>query len=110
MIEEKIFYAHPTAVIDDGCVISPGTKIWHFSHTMPNSTIGDNCTLGQNETISPGVVLGRNVKVQNNVSIYSGIQCGKVNRLDERVWAQTYIRQKWSGNRLRERRMIFLGK
>lgn len=69
------YFAHPTAVIDEGCVIGSGTKIWHFSHVMPNCTMGENCNIGQNVVISPGVVLGRNVKVQNNVSIYTGVTC-----------------------------------
>jgi UDP-2-acetamido-3-amino-2,3-dideoxy-glucuronate N-acetyltransferase len=69
------FFAHPTAVIDDGCEIGVGTKIWHFSHIMPNCKIGENCNLGQNVVISPEVVLGKNVKVQNNVSIYTGVTC-----------------------------------
>lgn len=69
------FQAHETAVIDDGCEIGEGTKIWHFSHIMPNCKIGENCNIGQNVVISPQVVLGRNVKVQNNVSIYTGVIC-----------------------------------
>ena len=69
------YFAHPTAVIDEGCEIGEGTKIWHFSHIMPGCTIGDACNLGQNVVVSPGVVLGRNVKVQNNVSIYTGVVC-----------------------------------
>ncbi|MEZ4968359.1 MAG: acyltransferase [Flavobacteriaceae bacterium] len=69
------FYAHPTAVIDDGCIIGEGTKIWHFSHIMPNCSIGNNCNIGQNVVVSPNVTLGTNVKVQNNVSIYSGVIC-----------------------------------
>lgn len=69
------YFAHETAVIDIGCEIGKGTKIWHFSHIMPNSKIGENCNIGQNVVVSPGVVLGRNVKVQNNVSIYSGVIC-----------------------------------
>lgn len=69
------YYAHPTAVIDDGCEIGAGTKIWHFSHVMPNCRIGEQCNIGQNVVISPEVVLGRNVKVQNNVSIYTGVVC-----------------------------------
>ncbi len=72
---EKHFFAHPTAIIDDGCVIGEGTKIWHFSHIMPNCVIGKNCNIGQNVVISPEVVLGNNVKVQNNVSIYTGVVC-----------------------------------
>jgi UDP-2-acetamido-3-amino-2,3-dideoxy-glucuronate N-acetyltransferase len=72
---DKPYFAHPTAVIDDGCVIGRGTKIWHFSHIMPDCTIGENCNLGQNVVISPGVVLGNNVKVQNNVSVYTGVVC-----------------------------------
>ena len=69
------YFAHPTAVIDEGCEIGAGTKIWHFSHIMSNCTIGENCNLGQNVVISPDVVLGKNVKVQNNVSIYTGVIC-----------------------------------
>lgn len=69
------YTAHPTAVIDEGCTIGKGTRIWHFSHIMPNCTIGDHCNIGQNVVISPDVVLGNNVKVQNNVSIYTGVIC-----------------------------------
>jgi len=72
---EKEFYAHPTAVIDEGCKIGKGTKIWHFSHIMPNCVIGENCNIGQNVVVSPEVILGNNVKVQNNVSIYTGVTC-----------------------------------
>jgi len=66
---------HTTAVVDEGCTIGEGTKIWHFSHIMPNAVIGNNCNIGQNVVVSPGVILGNNVKVQNNVSIYSGVIC-----------------------------------
>ena len=72
---EQHYYAHPTAIIDEGCTIGNGTKIWHFAHIMPNCTIGENCNLGQNVVISPQVILGNNVKVQNNVSIYTGVIC-----------------------------------
>jgi UDP-2-acetamido-3-amino-2,3-dideoxy-glucuronate N-acetyltransferase len=63
------------AVVDEGCEIGEGTKIWHFSHIMPNCKIGVNCNIGQNVVISPEVILGNNVKVQNNVSIYTGVIC-----------------------------------
>ena len=69
------YYAHETAVIDEGCEIGEGTKIWHFSHIMPNCEIGLKCNIGQNVVVSPDVKLGNNVKVQNNVSIYSGVIC-----------------------------------
>lgn len=75
MAAEKSYYAHPTAVIDEGSEIGAGTKIWHFSHIMSPCRIGENCNIGQNVVISPEVVLGRNVKVQNNVSIYTGVTC-----------------------------------
>lgn len=71
----KEYFAHETAVIDEGCKIGKGTKIWHFTHIMPNSVIGENCNIGQNVVISPEVVLGNNVKIQNNVSIYTGVIC-----------------------------------
>jgi UDP-2-acetamido-3-amino-2,3-dideoxy-glucuronate N-acetyltransferase len=69
------YFAHPTAVIDEGSKIGKGVKIWHFSHIMPGAEIGENCNIGQNVVISPGVKLGKNVKVQNNVSIYEGVIC-----------------------------------
>lgn len=69
------FYAHETAVIDPGCQIGKGTKIWHFSHVMGGSVIGENCNIGQNVFIASGVVLGNNVKIQNNVSVYEGVIC-----------------------------------
>src|SRR4030095_9585490 len=69
------YFAHESAVIDQGCIIGDGTKIWHFSHIMSNCVIGKNCNLGQNVVVSPQVVLGNNVKVQNNVSIYTGVTC-----------------------------------
>ena len=75
MTKNKDYFAHETAVIDEGCQIGKGTKIWHFSHVMPKAEIGENCNLGQNVVVSPDVVLGRNVKVQNNVSLYTGVIC-----------------------------------
>jgi UDP-2-acetamido-3-amino-2,3-dideoxy-glucuronate N-acetyltransferase len=69
------YFAHATAVVDEGCDIGEGTKIWHFSHIMPGCKIGERCNIGQNVVVSPGVVLGRNVKIQNNVSIYTGVMC-----------------------------------
>lgn len=72
---EKEFFAHETAVVDSPCEIGKGTKIWHFSHVMPNSTMGEHCNIGQNVVVSPDVVLGKNVKVQNNVSLYTGVVC-----------------------------------
>jgi UDP-2-acetamido-3-amino-2,3-dideoxy-glucuronate N-acetyltransferase len=74
-MENKDYFAHESAFIDEGCKIGKGTKIWHFSHIMPGCVLGENCNIGQNVVISPDVVLGRNVKVQNNVSIYTGVTC-----------------------------------
>ncbi|MEO1012924.1 MAG: acyltransferase [Bacteroidota bacterium] len=69
------YFAHETAILDEGCSIGHGTKIWHFSHIMKDCTIGERCNIGQNVVVSPKVVLGNNVKVQNNVSIYTGVIC-----------------------------------
>lgn len=74
-MNQKEYFSHETAVIDPGCKIGKGTKIWHFTHIMPDCELGENCNLGQNVVVSPGVVLGNNVKVQNNVSIYTGVIC-----------------------------------
>lgn len=69
------YFAHETAIIDDGCQIGEGTKIWHFTHIMPNCYIGENCSIGQNVVISPEVKIGNGVKIQNNVSVYTGVIC-----------------------------------
>lgn len=68
-------FIHPTAIIDPGAIIGEGTKIWHFSHVMPDSIIGRHCSLGQNVVMMTGASLGDHVKVQNNVSIYTGVHC-----------------------------------
>ncbi|MBO5964252.1 MAG: N-acetyltransferase, partial [Bacteroidales bacterium] len=72
---EQDFFAHDSAVIDEGCQIGKGTKIWHFSHIMSGCVIGESCNIGQNVVISPQVILGKNCKVQNNVSVYTGVIC-----------------------------------
>lgn len=72
MCEEKDYFVHESAYIDQPCEIGKGTKIWHFSHIMKNAKIGRNCIFGQNVNVASGVVIGSNVKVQNNVSIYTG--------------------------------------
>ena len=74
-MDNKKYFAHPTAVIDEGCEIGEAVKIWHFSHIMPGCKIGEGCNIGQNVVVSPKVVLGKNVRVQNNVSIYEGVIC-----------------------------------
>ncbi len=73
--QKSDYFVHSSAIVDEGCKIGKGTKIWHFSHIMPDCVIGENCNIGQNVVVSPDVVLGNNVKVQNNVSIYSGVVC-----------------------------------
>ena len=64
---------HPTAVIDEGCTIGEGTRIWHFSHVMQGARVGKSCNIGQNVVISPGAIVGDRVKIQNNVSVYTGV-------------------------------------
>jgi UDP-2-acetamido-3-amino-2,3-dideoxy-glucuronate N-acetyltransferase len=70
-----LYFAHPTAIVDEGAIIGENTTIWHFSHLMPGCRIGSNCHIGQNVVILPGVILGNNVKVQNNVSLFTGVVC-----------------------------------
>jgi len=69
------YYAHPTAILDEGCQIGEGSRIWHFCHICAGAAIGEHCNLGQNVFVADGVTLGRNVKVQNNVSLYGGVIC-----------------------------------
>lgn len=74
-MEDKTYFVHPTAIVDENCEIAEGVKIWHFSHIMSGCKIGESCNIGQNVVVSPDVVLGKNVKIQNNVSIYTGVIC-----------------------------------
>jgi UDP-2-acetamido-3-amino-2,3-dideoxy-glucuronate N-acetyltransferase len=71
---DKLYFAHSTAIIDEGAEIGEGSKIWHFSHVMPGAHIGKGCSFGQNVFVGAGVRIGNNVKVQNNVSIYEGVE------------------------------------
>jgi len=64
---------HESAYVDEPCVIGSGTKIWHFAHVLPHTTIGRDCVLGQNVVAGPSVTIGDRVKIQNNVSIYKGV-------------------------------------
>ena len=72
---KRTYFAHETAVIDEGAQIGAGSSIWHFSHVMSSAVLGEGCKLGQNVFVASGVVLGHNVKVQNNVSLYEGVLC-----------------------------------
>ncbi|HEB62519.1 MAG TPA: N-acetyltransferase [Bacteroidetes bacterium] len=72
---DQEYYAHETAVIDEGAIIGKNTKIWHFCHVMNGAKLGEGCILGQNVFVANDVVLGNNVKVQNNVSLYTGVIC-----------------------------------
>jgi UDP-2-acetamido-3-amino-2,3-dideoxy-glucuronate N-acetyltransferase len=71
--EEKSFFIHETSIIEEPYQIGEGTKVWHFSHIMPDVTIGKNCTIGQNVFIGRGVRTGNSVKIENNVSIFEGV-------------------------------------
>lgn len=73
LADEPEYFAHPTAVIDEGALIGRGTNIWHFSHVLAGSEVGENCNLGQNVVLGPNVKAGRGVKIQNNVSVYEGV-------------------------------------
>lgn len=75
MTDQPAYYAHPTAVLDAGCRVGAGCRIWHFTHVAAEAVLGEDCSLGQNVFVADGVTLGRNVKVQNNVSLYTGVQC-----------------------------------
>ena len=74
-MSDNSYFAHSSAIVDEGCVVGAGSKIWHFCHLSAGSRLGENCSIGQNVFIASGVVLGNNVKVQNNVSIYTGVVC-----------------------------------
>jgi UDP-2-acetamido-3-amino-2,3-dideoxy-glucuronate N-acetyltransferase len=107
---ETEYYVHPTAIIDSGCKIGKGTKIWHFSHVMPNCEIGENCNLGQNVVVSPDVKLGNNVKVQNNVSIYTGVICEEDVFLGPSMVFTNVINPRSAVNRKSEYKKTFVRK
>lgn len=69
------YFAHPTAVIDEGARVGAGSKVWHFCHVCAGAVVGANCTLGQNVFVASGARLGDGCKVQNNVSVYAGVTC-----------------------------------
>lgn len=69
------YFVHESAVVDEGCRIGAGSKIWHFTHVMSGAVLGEGCNIGQNVFVASGVTLGKRVKVQNNVSIYEGVIC-----------------------------------
>ena len=74
-MEKNNYFVHESSYVDAPCQIGKGSKIWHFSHIMKDSIIGENCNIGQNVVVSPNVQLGNNVKIQNNVSVYTGVIC-----------------------------------
>jgi UDP-2-acetamido-3-amino-2,3-dideoxy-glucuronate N-acetyltransferase len=110
MNNNNLYFAHETAIIDEGCSIGIGTKIWHFSHLMPNCSIGNYCNIGQNVVISPYVILGNNVKVQNNVSIYTGVICDDDVFLGPSMVFTNVINPRSAINRKNEYMKTYVGK
>ena len=104
------YFAHETAVVDEGCQIGAGTKIWHFSHIMSGCTIGEGCNIGQNVVISPDVVLGNGCKVQNNVSIYTGVICEDDDFLGPSMVFTNVTNPRSAVNRKSEYRKTVVGK
>jgi UDP-2-acetamido-3-amino-2,3-dideoxy-glucuronate N-acetyltransferase len=72
----RSWFAHESAIIDEGAVLGAGTKVWHFSHVCAGARIGKGCVLGQNVYVAPTVVIGDDVRIQNNVSVYDGVTLG----------------------------------
>jgi len=72
-LSDKDFFIHETSIVEEPAQIGKGTKIWHFSHLMPNVLIGADCVIGQNVFIGKGVKTGNNVKIENNVSVFEGV-------------------------------------
>ena len=66
-------FVHESSYVDDGAELGPGTKVWHFSHVLPRTRIGADCTLGQNVVVGPDVTVGDRCRIQNNVSVYAGV-------------------------------------
>jgi UDP-2-acetamido-3-amino-2,3-dideoxy-glucuronate N-acetyltransferase len=115
VVTKPKFFAHPTAVLDDGCDIGEGTHIWHFSHVMSGSKMGSNCNLGQNVVVSPGVLIGDNVKIQNNVSVYTGVEleddvfCGPSMVFTNVINPRSHVQRKHEYRRTRVRKGASIG-
>jgi UDP-2-acetamido-3-amino-2,3-dideoxy-glucuronate N-acetyltransferase len=109
------YFAHPSAIIDSPCEIGEGTKIWHFSHVMADSSIGSRCILGQNVHVAPGVRIGDNVKIQNNVSLYTGVEleddvfCGPSMVFTNVITPRSHINRKAEYRRTLVKRGATLG-
>jgi UDP-2-acetamido-3-amino-2,3-dideoxy-glucuronate N-acetyltransferase len=109
------YYAHPSSVVDSPSRIGSGTKIWHFSHIMADSTIGRNCVLGQNVLVASGVRVGDNVKIQNNVSLYTGVEleddvfCGPSMVFTNVINPRSHVSRKHEYQRTLVRRGATLG-
>lgn len=73
IMQDNSYFVHSSAVIDAGASIGTGSKVWHFTHIMPSSEVGENCIIGQNVFIDRNVKIGNGVKIQNNVSVYQGV-------------------------------------
>lgn len=73
-MNDKLYFVHESAYVDEPVQIGEGTKIWHFSHVMAGASLGRGCSLGQNVLVAPNVRVGNNVKIQNNVSLYEGVE------------------------------------
>jgi UDP-2-acetamido-3-amino-2,3-dideoxy-glucuronate N-acetyltransferase len=109
------YFAHSSVVVDEPCQIGAGTKIWHFSHVMPNSKIGERCSLGQNVNVASGVTIGDNVKIQNNVSLYTGVEleddvfCGPSMVFTNVITPRSHVNRKSEYQRTLVRRGASLG-
>jgi UDP-2-acetamido-3-amino-2,3-dideoxy-glucuronate N-acetyltransferase len=74
MVSPTDYFVHPSSYVDDPSTVGAGTKIWHFSHILPNCEVGAGCSIGQNVVIGPRVKIGARCKIQNNVSVYEGVE------------------------------------
>ncbi|MDF1865591.1 MAG: acyltransferase [Saprospiraceae bacterium] len=109
-ILEINYFAHETAVIDEGAEIGRNTKVWHFCHIMSKAKIGENCNLGQNVFVANDAILGDNVKVQNNVSIYNGVICDNDVFLGPSMVFTNVINPRSAVNRRNEYTRTYVGK
>jgi UDP-2-acetamido-3-amino-2,3-dideoxy-glucuronate N-acetyltransferase len=114
-VVEKRYFVHPSAVVDEPCEIGEGTKIWHFSHIMADSSLGRKCNLGQNVHVAAGVRIGDNVKIQNNVSLYTGVEleddvfCGPSMVFTNVITPRSHVNRKSEYQRTLVRRGASLG-
>ena len=64
---------HPTAIVEPGVEIGPGTSVWDNVHIRGPASIGAQCIVGEKSYIAYGVKIGDRVKINAFVYICTAV-------------------------------------